>query len=64
MSSSHHSLVYIFWGLLFVVGSMIWILIIAIPIAIPDSFVLPLALMVIGLTAIMAALVWHRLTRQ
>ena len=64
MSSSHHSLVYLFWGMLLIVVALVWVIVIALGIDVSNTpFLYPLVVMLIGMVAIATAIVWHRLTK-
>ncbi len=65
MSSSHHSLIYLFWGMLLIVIALVWVIVIAFGIDVSSTpFLYPLVVMLIGLVAIATAIVWHRLTKE
>ncbi len=64
MSSSHHSLAYLFWGMLLIVIALVWSIVIALGIDVSNTpFLYPLVVMLIGLVAIATAFVWHKLTK-
>ncbi len=64
MSSSHHSLVYLFWGMLLIVIAVVWSIVIALGIDVSNTpFLYPLVVAMIGMVAIATAFVWHRLTK-
>jgi anti-sigma-K factor RskA len=64
MSSSHHSLVYLFWGMLLIVVAVVWSIVIALGIDVSNTpFLYPLVVALIGMVAIATAFVWHRLTK-
>ncbi len=64
MSSSHHSLVYLFWGMLLIVVAIVWSIVIALGIDVSNTpFLYPLVVALIGMVAIATAFVWHRLTK-
>lgn len=64
MSSSHHSLVYLFWGMLLIVIAIVWSIVIALGIDVSNTpFLYPLVVAMIGMVAIATAFVWHKLTK-
>ncbi len=64
MSSSHHSLVYLFWGMLLIVVALVWSIVIALGIDVSNTpFLYPLVVALIGMVAIATAFVWHKLTK-
>ncbi len=64
MSSSHHSLTYLFWGMLLIVIAVIWSIVIALGIDVSNTpFLYPLVVALIGMVAIATAFVWHKLTK-
>lgn len=64
MSSSHHSLVYLFWGMLLIVVAVVWSIVIALNIDVSNTpFLYPLVVAMIGMVAIATAFVWHKLTK-
>ena len=64
MSSSHHSLIYLFWGMLLIVVALVWIIVIGLGIDVSSTpFLYPLVVMLVGFVAIATAIVWHRLTK-
>jgi anti-sigma-K factor RskA len=64
MSSSHHSLVYLFWGMLLIVVAIVWSIVIVLNIDVSNTpFLYPLVVALIGMVAIATAFVWHRLTK-
>ncbi len=65
MSSSHHSLTYLFWGMLLIVVAIVWTIVIALGIDVSSTpFLYPFIVLLIGLVAITTAFVWHRLTKS